>query len=137
MGTIRSVTKAYTQIDFDQIKADSVEQTKDIAAQLNRDDLSVGLLATSNPITPQYSPAYAKKKGTTTPNLYFTGAFYKGIFVEVNKTTLTFNSSDIKATPLEARYSKYIFGLTADSKAEYAKQLRPILIAKLKAATKL
>lgn len=135
MSTIASFNRRIQAVDIELIIQQSIEQTKDVAAQLNRDDLSVGLLATSNPITPRYSPAYAKKKGKLTPDLYSTGDFYKGIFAKVNAKTIDFGSTDIKAASLEARYTKFIYGLTANAKSAYALgTLRPVLNQNLRAA---
>lgn len=135
MGTIRNLYSKVKQVDMDKIITDSIEQTKDAAVQFNKDDLSVGLLSTSNAIVPQYSASYAKKKGFTTPDLYVTGDFYGGISVEVQNDSLLFNSSDEKSWQLEARYTKYIFGLTKDSKTEYSiGVLKPILTLNLRNA---
>lgn len=135
MGTIVNFNKLVQAIDIDAIIHQSIDETKDRAAQFNRDDLSVGLLATSNPITPAYSAQYANKKGFTTPNLYDKGPFYAGIFANVGQSTIDFGSTDIKAASLEARYTKFIYGLTQDSKSAYSLgTLRPILNKNLKTA---
>jgi len=128
MGTIASLNRRIQAVDINQIIRESIDETSENAAQFNRDDLSVGLLSTSNPITPSYSHGYARKKGFTTPDLYVTGGFYRGIFAKVRGNMIEFDSIDEKAKSLEARYGKFIYGLTQDAKSAYALQiLRPIL----------
>lgn len=135
MGTIADMLKRVKSVQMDQIIQQSVDQTKDSIPELNKHQLEVGLLATSNPIVPKYSPSYAKKKGFTTPNLYVSGDFYRGLYTTVNGNTFTTNSSDIKAFPLETKYSKFIFGLTKDSKTAYSLGvLRPVLNKNLREA---
>ena len=135
MGTIANFNRRVQVVDIETIIRISIDETSEDAAQYNRDDLEVGLLATSNPIIPEYSPAYAKKKGFTTPDLYVTGSFYRGIFARVNGAMIEFNSIDEKAKILEAKYGKFIYGLTQDSKSSYALgALRPVLNKNLRAA---
>lgn len=133
MSTIANLNRRIQVVDIRQVISLSIDQTSDDAAQFNRDDLSVGLLATSNPIIPAYSPQYAKKKGFTTPNLYVTGSFYRGIFATVEGNAIHFDSIDDKAAQLEAKYGKFIYGLTQDAKSAYAlKALRPVLNGNLR-----
>lgn len=135
MSTIADFNRRIQAVDIEVVIQASIEQTKEAAAQLNRDDLSVGLLATSNPIVPRYSPGYAHKKGFTTPDLYVTGGFYRGIYAKVGQKTIDFGSTDSKAGSLEAKYGKFIYGITQSSKSAYALgTLRPALNQNLRTA---
>lgn len=136
MGTtIAGFNRRLQAVDIEAVIHQSIDETSEEAAKGNRDDLSVGLLATSNPITPKYSPAYARKKGFTTPDLYVTGGFYRGIFAKVGPKTIDFGSTDEKAALLESKYGKFIFGLSQDAKSAYALgALRPVLNQNLRDA---
>jgi len=135
MSTIADFNRRIQAVEIEQVIRVSIDETSEDAAQYNRDDLSEGLLATSNPIVPGYSPAYAKKKGFLTPDLYVTGDFYRGIFAKVKDKTIEFDSTDPKAGALKAKYGKFIYGITQESKSAYAKgSLRPVLNKNLRTA---
>lgn len=145
MSTIRNFNNRIQSVNFKEVVALSMNQTKDEMVKFNQDDLSVSLLSTSTPITPRYkSGAYAKNKfalnpsaGLGSPDLKLTGSFYRGIYVTVDLASYSFtlNSTDSKSTQLELRYTPKIFGLTYDSKSIYALQtLRPVLNANLRIA---
>ena len=56
------------------------------------------------------------------PDLYLTGAFFRGFVVNAGYTgTFIITSTDEKADDLERRYGKEIFGLTKEDKSIYAK----------------
>lgn len=143
MGTIHNLYSKVKQIDMEQIIFESVDQTKGAIPDLNKADLQQGLLATSEAIQPDYYfDSYAKEKfemnplpGYGVPDLKLTGSFYEGLVTSVDKTSFTTLSTDGKASMLEEKYSKDIYGLTKDAKTAYSiGVLKPVLNQNLRNA---
>jgi hypothetical protein len=56
-------------------------------------------------------------------DLYLTGDFYSGFYVQVDDTEFIIGSTDEKSQKLENKYGKWIFGLTDESKSEYIRKV--------------
>ena len=56
-------------------------------------------------------------------DLYFSGAFYSGFYVEVLKDEYIIGSKDEKSELLSNKYGMAIFGLTDESKARYTREI--------------
>jgi hypothetical protein len=56
-------------------------------------------------------------------DLYLTGEFYAGFYVEVLKDEYIIGSKDSKSEELENKYGTAIFGLTDESKARYTREI--------------
>ena len=92
-----------------------------------------GVKATGEAITYQgrsrYSPAYAKKKGKSSPiDLKDTGSFHRKTYAEVLADDIEFSSTDAKTKMLEERSGEDIFGLTTQSKSIVQEQGMDMII---------
>lgn len=129
MGTIRALLRGFQSIRLEQQIPKIIESDAELLANYNKDQLNRGLTSKGEEISPGYaSPIYESEKnalnplpGLGVPDLKLTGAFYGGFNVTAGYTGIfTFDSSDSKTPQLEAKYGKYIFGLTNENKKIYA-----------------
>lgn len=101
-----------------QVLDDHEVQIKElIHIQLRKGERGDGQL-----ITPQYSDAYARKKGRTVPDLKVDGSFWDSIYTEPENQVLKIDS-DIKTRKgfelgqhLQKRYTNMILELTRSSR---------------------
>lgn len=109
-----------------------------------REQLRHGTSAKGGRLRPYRSPAYAKKKaamnslpGYGNPDLKLTGAFYRGIKINITGSKIRLYSTDQKAPMLLQKYSEdAVFGLTPPNLADftetkykpaYKQNLQPLL----------
>lgn len=105
-----------------------VQKTSYDIEALNKNQLYHGLRSDGYEIHPPYANKYYSRKkramnqkaGAGIPDLFLTGSFYKGFQVSVTKDTFEVDSVNDKSSSLKSKYSDKIFGLTNDSKREYA-----------------
>jgi hypothetical protein len=97
---------------------------------INRMQMLAGKKSDDNAILPKYSPAYAKKKGFTTPNLKLTGAFQGDMFFQTDGREFFVTSSDEKMEQLTDRYGDMIFGIPK-SRLKVAQELALGSLARL------
>lgn len=94
---------------------------------LNQQQLyNYGVDSDGKRLTPYKNKYYAREKnydnprpGFGIPDLFKTGAFYKGFTVSVSRNYYTSMSIDKKSLQLEKKYGKQIFGLTKDNQRVY------------------
>lgn len=129
MSTIQNMITRVNKINLDAAIPQLVNQyAYEIIALNNAQLYNYGVKATGTKITPRYkSKYYAREKsasnprpGTGVPDLFVTGAFYKGFGVVVNNKSFTVNSNDSKAPKLELEYGSEIYGLTKESKTDFS-----------------
>lgn len=111
--------------DIQKEVRESIEETAESVADFNRRQMFAGIRATGADIRPAYAPLtilIKDQKGQPTDRVTLkdTGAFYEGIFVDVNSETFEIDSSDEKSEALKVKYGERIFGLTPENKGEYA-----------------
>jgi len=137
MATIKQFNARFQKINFKKSVMESVRLTAFDILELNKSEgLEKGLLSNGNPVLPKYaSPLYvvANNKPGFNPNLKLTGAFYRGFFITLGTYSFKIDSNDSKAGDLEAKYSKYIYGLNANGIRRYIPILYPKLITNIKA----
>lgn len=100
-------------------------QNKDAIVDLNREQMREGLTSKGYYIAPDYSNSYAREKlerstynaPVGVPDLFDTGSFHKGMFVNIFADTFSITSKDEKTGDLTERY-KDIFGLTEENMQE-------------------
>lgn len=134
MQTITSLYQKLQTLDTDQIIQQSMEQTKDVLADLNVEQMNKGLNAKGEKIGEYRSEAYAEMKhsmnplpGFGIPDLRLTGAFYRGTSVSISGQKVIIDSSDEKSADLQEKYGEEIFGLSGVYKREYLNEsLGPI-----------
>jgi hypothetical protein len=83
----------------------------------NWKQLDEGRKNDNNPITPLYSPSYAKKKGFSIPDLKVTGDFRNSFDIDFRTDKLIWGAGDEKAPHLISRYGANILGLTEENAA--------------------
>lgn len=127
--TINGLLKKVETLDLRSEAPKLVQQTSYEIIVLNQQQLYSGLEADGDKARPEYkSKYYAKKKnqqnpkpGFGVPDLFATGAFYKGFAVAIKGDMYEIGSVDSKSDRLEKQYGKQIFGLTKKNKEKYAK----------------
>ena len=144
MATILGLLKKVEAFDPAALAIESIEETKDVIADLNAEQLYTGKRSDGSDITPQYSPItieIKKEKGQPTDRVTLrdTGEFYQGLRVDVQGEEVRVYSTDEKSEDLFKRYAtpkKNIFGLNSEYKAEYIKQvLRKRYMSKVRKVT--
>lgn len=106
-----------------------IEDHEDIITGYNKDQLKHGYTFNSEKVNPLYgSLFYALEKnkqnplaGYGTPDLFLTGAFYRGFFISITGKSFIISSSDKKTESLVDKYGMDIFGLSSGSIAMYIK----------------
>jgi hypothetical protein len=128
-------------IDVWELLKPIINQHLEYVEQLNKEQLSQGLLADGND-TPSHSGSemsndYVASKidrgvypESLYPNMNFynEGDFYKGITAFLEDDGITIDSDDEKAMMLEGEYSQYLMGLTQESLAKFTARLVTPLI---------
>lgn len=147
MGTIANLANRFKALNFDLIKQESLRETAPfIIPVMNREQLRSGQLTDGSAIVPplsnlQYALDKEAENGLNgrsllTPDLYHTGEFQSEITTTITAKTIKTFSLDLKGPSLELKYSPKIYGANPANLSKYAIQnLRPVLFAKLKAAT--
>lgn len=148
MLTIVSLAKRFESLNTDAIIADSLEETKDSFAELNKQQMRAGKTKTGDKIGSTTNPnnqtsnyykwkKYAAAKndmnplpGLGNPDLFLTGSFYDGIDVEIGSNVFDIISTDEKGPELEDKYPD-ILGLGSNFKKEYLDELKPVVMDKI------
>lgn len=131
MGTIKNMLLRVQSINLPMQVPIIIDNTNQSIIELNQRQLYNDSEDSNNEALRLYgSLSYALEKnklnplpGFGRPDLYLTGAFFKGFNVRVTNTSFFINSSDGKTSNLVKKYTEDIFGLTPDSKKEYAKTI--------------
>jgi hypothetical protein len=127
---------------FDIRKAviETFEETAEVIADYNREQLLQGRDSEGNFLSPKYSedpffksPESAKRyaewkasiepkrdKPFDVPNLYITGKFHNTIKVDVDSENLKFHSDDSNAKSIEMKFNRdKVYGLNDETKGQY------------------
>lgn len=111
----------------------AMEDTEGAATDQQRLQLAQGLTSTGEYL-PDYSFRsvfqYGKEPGPI--KLYDTGAFYRGMKMDVTEDLYILESKDSKSTMLQNKYGKDILGLGTDALNDYITVLRPAFIKRIK-----
>lgn len=131
MGTIQQLYEAFQNVNLKEELPNLILQTSfeiDVFVQVQLDQ---GLLSTGEPIAPSYaSDYYAKKKnnmngtpGFGTPDLHYTGAYYKGIGVSIKNDTYDIESNVSYAHEDSiSQYGDDLLRLSEEHKEQYANE---------------
>jgi hypothetical protein len=121
-------------VNIEQVILDTLDEHEVQIKELIHIQLRKGERGDGQLITPQYSPAYAKKKGRTVPDLKIDGSFWDSIFTEIDKEVIKIDS-DIRTRKgfelgqhLQLRYTEKILELTPES----LNKLRNLILPKIK-----
>lgn len=131
MTTIKQMLERVESIQLREAVPVIIEDTKDEILRLNKLQLyNRGEDRNAQPLRLYGSLSYALEKnkmnprpGFGRPDLFVTGQFYRGFNVKVSKNAFNVSSTDSKTPELVKKYSEDIFGLTPQSKTEYAKKV--------------
>jgi hypothetical protein len=116
-------------VDLRAAVPEIIRQTSFEIEALNKSQLyNYGVDSDGQKLKPAYSGGYyAKEKnymnrrpGLGKPDLFLTGAFYKGFTVTVTPSAFEVDSTDSKSSSLINQYGEKIFGLTKDNMKVYA-----------------
>jgi hypothetical protein len=128
MATIAEMRRRIESLRLAEELPKLVYQTSYEIITLNQQQLYSGLDSTGQKIEKKYkNKYYAVKKqkqnsrpGFLTPDLFLTGAFYKGFGVVVDSNNYRIDSNNEKSAKLILAYGEDIFGLTGKNKGTYA-----------------
>lgn len=88
--------------------AESIEQSEKQLIGLNQKQLRSSKDLADKALKPNYSTAYARKKGYKNPDGYLSGRMYSEMFVDANENDNTFSMGSF------APYTKYFSGRYGD-----------------------
>jgi len=120
---LRKLADNYAKIDLQKIILEEIKRDEAFLIRLNLSQLQASKRADGKALGKYKSKSYAAKKGRDTIDLLLSGEFYKGWFVEVDKTKILFGSKDSKSDFLTKRYGESIFGLTKENISFYSKDI--------------
>jgi len=126
MSTIAALYRRVQKFDVAEAAVKSIEETKEILADLNVEQMSKGQKSDGS-YMPDYSPVsveiFGKPEGPI--KLFDKGDFYRGYYVKVEGDKIIESSSDDKTDMLFKRYAtktSNIFGLNPQFRREYINQ---------------
>lgn len=133
MTTIGDIKRRFKALDINDQAQQAIDDTREPLIEKQKGQLLQGLNAKGNKIGKYRNNKYARVKnqmnplpGLGTPDLKLTGAFHKGLFVDVRTDTYVIESGDEKNDDLQDKYGTEILGLNKESRVEYVKEdLRP------------
>jgi len=147
MSTIHEMLRRVKTIDLQTIGIGIVVDSKNEIVDKNKAQLmDFGIDKNEKKLKPYSNPAYARRKNTRnpfpglgTPDLYNSGAFQRGFTLRIlGKNSFEIFSTDDKNGLLKEKYGSAIFGLTKDSKEEFATEvMQPQLVREVKRILKL
>lgn len=130
MASAAELVRQLQKIDIDENVDSSIQETKDVLLDMNKQQLDEGIRADGDKIHwlkdthYPYTKPYAKKKSakglqTSVVDLNFGVGIAKSEQIKVNGTELELSSSIKLGDYLEENYGKQIFGITKENKKAY------------------
>lgn len=129
MTTALTILKKLESISVLDAAKSAIIETKDYAVAVQKVQLFQGLESTDLKIIPSYTnrtKAIKAKKGQPFDRVTLkdTGAFYRGIRIDVVGEVIRIDSVDPKKIDLETKYGKEIFGLGTQARTSYIPKLK-------------
>ena len=155
MARISDIQNRLKSINISDISVESIDETKDVFLEINKEQLLAGKTKKGVDITPSYiDDPYFKTPGAAqrysawkdkitpsdirtpgTPNLYINGTFHESISINVSGPIINISAS-FKGNEIENKYTSDIFGLGGDFKTKYVSEdLIPVFLRKVRQAT--
>lgn len=150
MKAIHDMLEEIQAINLDDEIEQSLYDTRENYVSLQQQQIKSGVRSDGKNIfrlstgSDEYSPAYAKKKGKSKPiDLYDTGNFSRGIFVDIRDQELFIDSaatlstgdfvkeSDSISDILQKDYGEEIFGLDDDRGQDFADVAGQVLVERV------
>lgn len=130
MTTISDMLDSFKRLNLRKQVPIIIEQTKEEIITLNQRQLyNNSEDAKGVPLRFYASNSYAFEKERRNPNpgfgrpdLFLSGAFYRGFYISVTNSTYDIYSRDSKTGKLVAKYGEDIFGMTDDSQQQYVEE---------------
>ena len=97
--------------NLDAMVTIALEEQGQAFTDINKSQMALSIRSDDHAITPLYSPAYAKKKGFTHPDLKVKGDFQDDMFFQTDGREFFITSSDVKMPWLVDHYSEKLFGI--------------------------
>lgn len=121
------------KLNFHEIIQDTLEESKQVIVQAQVQQMNTSKLSTGAPILPKYSPAYARKKGYSDPDLRLTGEFQSEVFADIRENIVVIDSADDtqKVQNLIDHYGEDIFGLNEDGVKSVLEVAGPLFYEKV------
>lgn len=127
MSTIFGMLEKLQRVNLETEIPVIIQRTSYEMLTLNKTQLyNFGVNADTIKLKKYVSDSYATEKsfdnprpGFGIPDLFVTGNFYNGFYVDVTPTKLIFDSRDVKANRLEELFGNKIYGLTKSNKEIY------------------
>lgn len=141
MATIKGLLRKMETLDTDKICVETMQDSADAMEVKQREQLFSGETAQGTDIQPPYRPltvAIKMEKGQPYDRVTLrdTGSFYQGLYVRVDSSTITTDSTDEKTMKLKEKYGEQIFGLNDKFASEVMREtIRPVFKAKIQQAT--
>lgn len=137
MSTALTILNKLKSIDVLLSAQIAIEKTATDAVQIQRDQLFQGVNKFGEDIKPAYKPYTIRRKiekgqPYDRVTLKDTGAFYRGVIIDVRGEEFALESADEKSSSLQAKYGPSIFGLNEDSRVKYIEKLEPVFIDEIK-----
>ncbi len=144
MTTINTIRARIAALKINVESRAAIEQTKATVEDLNRERLLQGRLSDGAPLPP-YSITSIKVFGYPPGpwKLKNTGAFHLGINTKVFPKSFVTSSTDPKTEMLKRKVTakgldgEDIFGLDAEGRKEYVKELRPVFVNRVREKVRL
>jgi hypothetical protein len=137
MGTILSLLRKIEVIDTDKVCVDTMEESKEVLADYNAEQINTGLRSDGVEMPPYSNISvdfYGKPEGPI--RLRETGAWQAGLYVKIEGSKVIFESSDEKDEMLTKRYTDKIHGLSEKYKAEAMREkVIPVFKSKIQLST--
>ena len=135
--TVTEFLRRLEGLNIDRAVKIVIGETRELIIIKNQEQMLQGIRSDDSEITPPYTcfTRIKKKEKGRNPDivtLYDTGDFYRTMFLDVGSDMLEIESTDWKSSELQEKYGEEIFGLTDESKNEYAKKALTALIEKIK-----
>lgn len=127
---LKEFADAIARIKTKEILLESVQESSELALDLNRQQLIAESVDSKGKKLGVYSSSNKKKFGPI--DLLDTGAFQEGMFVNSTKLPIFIDSKDNKTGILEVRYGP-VLGLTAQNEKDYASEVKKIYVKKVHA----
>lgn len=143
--TIAEAYKRFKSINLRQQVPILIEQDSDTVIDLNQEQLYERSVDKNGaPLRLYGSVGYSldknkmnSKPGFGRPDLYLTGAFYRGFKIKATRNILTITSSDSKTSALTKKYGRDIFGLDEQSKDKFRPRLQNNIVKYIRLRTNL
>lgn len=129
MTTALAILKKFEGVSVLDAAKSAIIETREYAVAVQKVQLFQGLESTDLKIIPSYAAktvAIKKRKGQPTDRVTLkdTGAFYRGIRIDVVGELIRIDSVDPKKSDLETKYGKEIFGLGTQARTDYIPKLK-------------